>query len=75
MTVQVNLKKQCNGFFGRCNLMKAGVRFLFFFILSLNFPHCVLSNFVLAIFDRRTTFVFLEYTRGVIIIFETCFYG
>ncbi len=46
MTVQVNLKKQCNGFFGRCNLMKAGVRFLFFSILSLNFPHCVLSNFV-----------------------------
>lgn len=47
MTVQVNLKKQCNGFFERCNLMKVGVRFLFFFfILSSNFPHYVLSNFV-----------------------------
>lgn len=46
MAVQVNLKKQCNGFFERCNLMKVGVRFLSFFILSLNFPHYVLSNFV-----------------------------
>lgn len=47
MTVQVNLKKQCNGFFEKVQSNESGSSlFILFFILSSNFPHCVLSNFV-----------------------------